>query len=77
MYSVSFIAAFRSPAIAGVLARDREKMTMLYSQLLLFRSSYQRVEEFAEAKKVHKVHRAEVVVDIEWVVVQGLPWGCP
>lgn len=36
------------------------------SQSLLFRSSYQRVEEVAEARKVR---RAEVVVHIEWVVV--------
>ena len=30
------------------------------------------MEELAEARKVH---RAEVVVRMEWMVVQGLPWG--
>lgn len=44
----------------------------MFYKSILFRSSYQMVEELAEAQKARSV---EEVVHIEWVVAQDFPKG--
>lgn len=44
----------------------------LYKAVITMQSSYQKVEEVAEARKARRV---EEVVRIEWVVGEGPPQG--